>query len=75
MNIPHGFIEASAFDATETLAIVIAAAEVACVKEASSYAGSVKALVVLKGGDVLQLATPFSSIVERLSVITEGDAE
>ena len=75
MTAPTGFVEVSLADTTETLACVIAIDQIAVVKEASSYGLAVKSLVVLECGQVIQLATPFSSIVERMAAATEGDAE
>ena len=73
MTAPAGFVEASLADATETLATVIAIGEIAAIKEASTYGHKVKSLIILRCGQVVQLATPFSKIVERLSQTLEKD--
>lgn len=75
MTAPAGFVEASLAGPGEVMAAFIAVAEIAAIKQGSAYGGTTKSLVVLRSGETLQLATPFSSFVERLSVITEGDAE
>ena len=74
MNVPHGFIEASAAGPGEVTSIFISVGEIAAIKEAGQFGGTTETLIVLKSGETLQLATPFSSIIERLSG-PEEDAE
>ena len=73
MTSPAGFIEATLAGPGETTATLIAADQIAAIKQGSQYSGTTKTLIVLKCGETLQLSTAFETFVERLSVVTEKD--
>ena len=73
MNIPTGFIEASLAGPGETMATLIAADQIAAIKEGSRYSGTTKTLIVLRCSETLQLSTMFETFVERLSQTLEKD--
>ncbi len=73
MNIPHGFVEATLSDPTESLPVVIDVGEVAAVKQASQYGRTTKILIVLRSGETIQSSTPFDAFVERLSQAVEKE--